>query len=97
MRETFKIVPLQTSFMVMAILGFLISAVMQPINISWTFAFCLIFLIMFFASMISMSEANPDEQLFPIPPPEINMNVPNPFKKPKKKGRQKKKKKRKKR
>lgn len=48
--------PLKGSFMVLSILGFLISAYMVS-NISYKIAFMLIFAAMFVASIISMNKA----------------------------------------
>jgi len=74
----FKFVPLSSSFMAFAMVGFLITAIMQPINQTWTFAFGLLFVLMFMASLISMIEASPDEQLTARPAPEINLNIKPP-------------------
>ncbi len=51
-----KVAPLKGSFMVTAIVGFLISAVwVFPKNKSWGFAFLVFFAAMFIASIISMT------------------------------------------
>jgi hypothetical protein len=55
-----KIVPLHGSFMVTAIVGFIISALYvygQLDNKTWGFTFMLFFAAMFIASMISMTYA----------------------------------------
>ncbi|MCK4521934.1 MAG: hypothetical protein KAU20_05135 [Nanoarchaeota archaeon] len=52
----FKAAPLHGSFMLTAILGFLISVIwVYPKNRSYGFAFGLIFVLMFIASIISMT------------------------------------------
>ncbi len=51
-------VPLKSSFMVTAMLGFLISAYwVYPQNMTWGIAFLIVFAVMFVASLISMSKA----------------------------------------
>ncbi len=51
-------VPLKGSFMITAILGFLISAYwVYPQNVNYGFASMLIFAVMFLASIISMTKA----------------------------------------
>jgi hypothetical protein len=60
------VAPLKTSFLVFSIIGFLISVLYIPqFSISWAFAFALLFFLMFIASMISMTRATPEEQIFP--------------------------------
>ena len=49
-------VPLKSSFMIFAILGFLITAYLQPINFNFSVAFMVIFIAMFIASLVSMSK-----------------------------------------
>jgi len=58
-----KVVPLSSSFMLTSILGFLISVffVMQ-ISISWGFTFALVFVIMFIASIINMSQLEAEDR-----------------------------------
>ena len=55
-----KVVPLRSSFMLTAIIGFIISALFvykQLGNKTWGFTFMLFFGIMFIASVISMGSA----------------------------------------
>jgi len=55
-----KVVPLKGSFMVTAIVGFLISALYvyrQLGNKTWGFTFMLFFVLMFIASIISMTSS----------------------------------------
>ncbi|MEM3154459.1 MAG: hypothetical protein QW165_02725 [Candidatus Woesearchaeota archaeon] len=60
--------PLKTSFMMIAMIGFLVSALYIPkISRTWAFTFGLLFTLMFVASLISMVRATPDEQLAPRP------------------------------
>ncbi len=62
------VAPLKTSFLVISMIGFLISALYIPrFSLTWAFAFGIVFIIMFVASMISMVQATPDEQLYPRP------------------------------
>jgi len=61
----FKAAPLSNGFMVASMLGFIISAVYWSfgrISETWGFTFCLVFVMMFIASMVSMTKAPvPDE------------------------------------
>ena len=53
-----EFVPLKSSFMVISILGFIISAVVvYDISPKFGFAFALVFVLMFVASIISMTYA----------------------------------------
>ena len=53
-----KYVPLPTSFMLISIIGFFISLfVVYPVSPSFGFAFMLVFIVMFIASMVSMTQA----------------------------------------
>jgi protein-S-isoprenylcysteine O-methyltransferase Ste14 len=64
----FKAAPLNSAFMVTAILGIIFSVFYVPTySPSWAFAFGLLFLCMLIASFISMTRATPDAQLYPIP------------------------------
>ena len=55
----YRAAPLPSSFMLMSMIGFLISSMMvYPRDKTWGFAFCLIFIIMFIASIISMTYAD---------------------------------------
>ncbi len=56
--EYFKFAPLPGSFMITAIIGFLTSVVLiYPNSITWGFAFATVFVLMFAASLISMTHA----------------------------------------
>ena len=57
--------PLPMGFMITSILGFMISVfwIKNVINETWAFTFGLFFLVLFFASFISMRRADPDAQL----------------------------------
>jgi hypothetical protein len=60
--------PLKASFMLVSMIGFLVSALYIPqFSTTWAFAFGLLFTLMFMASLLSMMRATPDEQLFPKP------------------------------
>ena len=51
-----KIAPLSGGFMLTSIVGFIISAVyLYPRSATWGFAFVLLFILMFVASLISMT------------------------------------------
>ena len=61
----FKVAPLTGSFMIMAILGFIISTLyVYPRTASYGVSFAIVFALMFVASMISMSYADVDEILY---------------------------------
>ncbi|MBW3019457.1 hypothetical protein KY329_04725 [Candidatus Woesearchaeota archaeon] len=63
-----KVSPLKASFMFISMVGFLISVVyVSEYSLDWAFAFGLVFVLMFIASVISMQRGNPDAQLYPIP------------------------------
>ncbi len=59
---TFKVAPLNSTFMLISILGFLIS-VMLVKDISWKVAFGLVFALMFIASILSTTYGNPDLEM----------------------------------
>ncbi len=60
----FNFAPLKGSFMIISIVGFIISAVwVYRRSPTWGFAFCLVFVMMFIASMISMTYAPVGEEL----------------------------------
>lgn len=62
------IAPLKASFTLTSMIGFLISALYIPqFSKTWAFAFGLLFTIMFVASLVSMLNGPPDEQLYPRP------------------------------
>ena len=55
-----KIAPLNTTFFLASIIGFLISIFFIPqFSASWAFAFAVLFFIMFIASIISMFRGGP--------------------------------------
>jgi len=61
----FKAAPLTRTFMIISIIGFLVSAIwVFPRTASYGFAFSLVFALMFVASLISMTYADVDEILF---------------------------------
>ena len=56
-------IPLPQSFFLTSILGFIVSATLMysgRINETWGFAFCLVFVMMFIASFISMTPKGHD-------------------------------------
>lgn len=58
------IAPLKNSFMVISMFGFVISAIyIVPKSLQFGFAFCLVFLVMFIASVISMTYSEEIEHL----------------------------------
>lgn len=60
--QGWKPAPLPSSFMLTAILGFVISAMwVFPQSINWGFTFLVFFTIMFIASVLSMAHAPVDE------------------------------------
>ncbi len=66
MERNLNIAPLNGGFMIVSIFGTIISAVyVFPRNMSWGFTMALIFVIMFVASMISMTYG-PDEAMMHI-------------------------------
>jgi len=63
-----KVAPLKSSFMVASMIGFLVSALyIAEFSKTWALAFGTVFSLMFVASLISMVEGSPDEQLYPRP------------------------------
>jgi nicotinamide riboside transporter PnuC len=61
-----KVAPLKSSFMLISMLGFMVSVVYTSygtINETWGFTFGLVFAMMFVASLISMTNAPYEEQL----------------------------------
>lgn len=61
--------PLNSAWFVSSILGVLISVVyVSKFSVPWAAAFTVVFIAMFFAGMISMRRASPDEQLMLRPP-----------------------------
>ena len=64
MLRRLKVAPLPSSFLLVSILGFIISAMyVYKVEKSFGFAFMLVFAIMFIASMISMSNAPVEAQI----------------------------------
>ena len=64
----FKAAPLNSTFMVAAILGIIFCVFYIPsYSVTWAFAFGIVFFCMLIASFISMTNGTPDEQLAPIP------------------------------
>jgi len=61
----FKVAPLHSSFMLVSMFGFIFSVffLTHPIFKTWAWTFMIAFVIMFIASMISMSKASVDNQL----------------------------------
>ena len=62
----FKAAPLPASFTVTSMFGFIISAVSTAsgrLSPSWGFAFCLVFVLMFIASFISLEKAPVEAEL----------------------------------
>ena len=56
-----KVAPLSTGFLITSIVGFLVSALkIYPMDRTWGFTLMLFFLILFIASMISMTYADAD-------------------------------------
>jgi uncharacterized protein (DUF58 family) len=63
-----KVAPLHASFMLLSILGLLISLFyIIKISLNFGLAFGLVFFLMFIASVISMINASPDAQLAAVP------------------------------
>ena len=62
--EKHRIAPLSASFMLLSIIGFFISVLwVFPRNSNYGFSFALVFVLMFIASMISMTYSDVDEVL----------------------------------
>jgi len=60
--------PLNSAWLVASILGIIISVFyISNYSLQWAAAFTVVFAAMFFAGMISMRRATPDEQLMPRP------------------------------
>jgi hypothetical protein len=74
----YKVAPLNGTFMIIAILGFLISFIgIYPKFPSWGTAFGIVFFLMFIASVISATYGDPDL--------ELRMDVPKAKRRTKKK------------
>ncbi len=62
--ERLNFAPLPGSFMITAIIGFLTSVILvYPNSMQWGFAFATVFVLMFAASLISMTHASVGEEL----------------------------------
>ncbi len=88
-----KIAPLNASFMLTAILGFLISAVyVRKISPTWAFAFGIVFMMMIISALISMIQAPSRGQLMPRLEKDFmeEKSIVKLVEKPKKKARKKK-------
>jgi len=60
-KKKFKFAPLNSAFMATSMLGAVISIMyVLPNSFDWGVAFALIFVVMFVASLISMSSTDPD-------------------------------------
>ena len=60
-----KIAPLSAGFMIVSMLGFFFTVLaIYPLDPSWGFAFALIFVLMFVASVISMTNAPVNDPQF---------------------------------
>ena len=60
--------PLNSAWFLSSIIGIIISVgYVSKISLPWAAAFTVVFAAMFFAGMISMRRAMPDDQLAPIP------------------------------
>jgi uncharacterized protein (DUF58 family) len=60
----YKVAPLNSSFMLTAILGFLVSLIwVYPQAQSWGIAFALVFGLMFISSVVSATYGDPDLEL----------------------------------
>ncbi len=59
-KKRFKAAPLDSAFMATSIIGFFVSIwfVMRFLSFSWGFAFATLFVLMFLASLISMTRAD---------------------------------------
>jgi hypothetical protein len=56
-------VPLTSGFMLTSIIGFMVSTLfVMKLSVSWGFTFSLFFVVMFIASVISMSNMDADER-----------------------------------
>jgi uncharacterized membrane protein len=59
----FKQEPLSSTYMLLSMMGFIISALMLEILPSWAFAFMVVFIVMFVASIVSMSNIPFDDKV----------------------------------
>ncbi len=63
-----KVAPLHASFMLLSILGLIISLFyIVKVSLDFGLAFGIVFFLMFIASVISMTRASPDAQLAAVP------------------------------
>lgn len=61
-----KVAPLNSAFMITAILGFLISVIyVRKLSLTWAVAFAIVFFVMIIAALISMMQAPVRGQLMP--------------------------------
>ncbi len=51
----FKEAPLSSTYMLVSLIGFIMSAILLDVLPSWAFAFMIVFIVMFISSIISMS------------------------------------------
>ena len=51
----FRQKPLSSAYMLVSMMGFIVSALMIDVLPSWAFAFMVVFIVMFIASIISLS------------------------------------------
>ena len=66
MSQWYKVAPLSGGYMITSIIGFLISAIyVYDKNNRWGFTFALFFMMMFVASLISMTYG-PDEAMYHV-------------------------------
>ncbi len=74
----FKQEPLSSTYMLISLMGFIVSAIMIDVVPSWAFAFMMVFIVMFISSVISMSNV-PFE--YPDLLEELNVHDPMHHKK----------------
>ncbi len=57
----FRREPLSSTYMLVSLIGFVMSALMLEVLPSWAFAFMIVFIVMFIASIVSMSNVAHDD------------------------------------
>ncbi|MEK6822329.1 MAG: hypothetical protein AABY13_00750 [Nanoarchaeota archaeon] len=63
-----RIAPLNSAWFLSSIVGIIVSVgYVSKISLPWAAAFTVVFAAMFFAGLLSMSRAMPDDQLAPMP------------------------------
>jgi MFS family permease len=63
MKSPMRFAPLSSGFMIVSIIGFLVSIWMvSDWSLEWAFAFSLLFVMMFISSMVSMTKAEPIDE-----------------------------------